>query len=72
MIEKLAAGVGFALEPEWREEELDQGVETARGIVRAVRRGELFEPGSPKLFEPILEAIFGRGLIAAGAGEGEE
>lgn len=69
---KDAAGVGFSTEPGWPASELDEGVEVAREIVRAVRRGELYEPRAPKLFDPILEAIFGRGLIAAGAGEGEE
>ncbi|HZL99363.1 MAG TPA: hypothetical protein VFD43_03840, partial [Planctomycetota bacterium] len=55
------------LTAEWSADELDQAVEAAREVVRAVRAGQFAELGDypERDDEPVWSWIAGRGLLAA-------
>lgn len=55
-------------EPPWTRADLEDAWERARQVVRAVRRGELFEVGDHRPWDPIERAVCGVGLVG---GEGE-
>ncbi len=50
---------------DWTPAELDEALEVARGVVRAVRAGAFWERGSLP-YEEILRAIWGAGTLGAG------
>jgi hypothetical protein len=59
----------------WDEEQLDEALEEARRIVRCLREGRLGELGErfpDARFEPILNAIAGRGLLGTSEDEPDE
>ena len=51
---------------EWTEKDVDEGLEVARDVVRRVRAQDWFDPGTRLPQEPILQDMFGAGLVAAG------
>jgi hypothetical protein len=54
----------------WDEDDLQSAYEAAEDVVRAVRAGELEEPGEKPLERGVLGAICGHGLIVPGDVEG--
>jgi len=73
--------VGFWPVEDWRQPKdeyedsdtaLRGGVDRAREIVRAIRRGELFELGDWQPYDEIFAAIGGVGLMESSVGDGEE
>ncbi|MSR64081.1 MAG: PD-(D/E)XK nuclease family protein [Planctomycetes bacterium] len=67
-IAKEEAETGFVCEP-FAPAELADALETARHIVRRVRRGDFEEPGRAPTYDEILKAIFGLGTLG---GDDEE
>jgi hypothetical protein len=64
-------GVGEAM-ADWTQDELDEAEETARQVVRALRRGEFaFDPKARSLWKDPFDALLGRTLLPV-TPEGEE
>ncbi len=69
---KEEANVGFLVARKWKPGYVDEALDQARDVVRAVRRGEFFDLGRRGPREEILQAIAGIGLISDEEGEEEE
>ena len=61
------ANIGFDFVTDWDEVVLEEAREVAREVVRNVRRGEFFEVGRARSYEPVMVALLGQGLLAASA-----
>lgn len=59
---------GFFL-ADFSTDEIEEGIDVARDVVRAVRAGAIADPGDPRLYDEIWKAIFG---LSALGGEDEE
>ncbi len=63
--------IGFAF-AEWTSAELDEALEIARQVVRAVRAGDFWEAGRRTPQSEIFKALFGLGMLSTGPAESEE
>jgi hypothetical protein len=56
----------------WTDDDHEEALACARDVVRRVRRGEFFDLGRPRVYEPIFEALIGKRLIHTVADGGDE
>ena len=53
---------------DWTQADLDEALDTARDVVRAVRAGDFWKAGRTP-YDEILKAIWGEGMIVTAEGE---